>query len=74
MLFSVELLLEIEASTPEDAASLALLEARTATDRLTVAVYADEPASGRYWRRVVVDVQALALDADQALEGRAAQC
>jgi hypothetical protein len=59
MLFSVELLLEIEASTPEDAASLALLEARTATDRLTVAVYADEPASGRYWRRVVVDVGAL---------------
>ena len=40
-LFSVELLLEVEANTAEDAASLALLEARTTNDPLTLFVYSD---------------------------------
>lgn len=45
--FSVELLLEIEAPNPDDAAALALLAARTTAD------------SERHWRGVVVDCAAL---------------
>ena len=58
-LYSVELLVEIEAPSAEEAAGLALLEARTTTDPLTVSVYSDEPATDRCWRQVVVDVRAL---------------
>jgi hypothetical protein len=63
--FSVELLLEIEANTAEDAAELALLEVRTATEPLTVSVYSeagvavdvepDEVGSVRHWRRITIE-------------------
>ena len=58
-IFSVEILVEIHASSPEDAAALAVLDARTTPVPMTVAVYSDEPTAGRRWQEVVVDVLAL---------------
>jgi hypothetical protein len=64
-LFSVELLLEIDAPSAADAAALAILEARTATGQLTMDVYSETtliPTNGgtdRCWERVIVDVRAL---------------
>lgn len=59
MIYTVEIALEIDAASPADAAALALLDVRAATDPLRVDVYADEAASGRYWRQILVDVHAL---------------
>jgi hypothetical protein len=54
-LYSVEILIEVDAPTAEDAASLALLEARTSTDPFRVDVFSDDAPSGRYWRQIVVE-------------------
>ena len=58
-LFSVELLIEIDAPSAEDAAELAMLDVRTTSDTLKIAVYSDETASGRCWQYVAVDVRML---------------
>ncbi len=62
-LFSVELLLEIDAPSATDAAALAILEARGTVEPLTVDVYSDTVKAGddpgRCWERVIVDVRAL---------------
>jgi hypothetical protein len=47
MLYSVELLLEIDAPSADDAAALALLEARTTIDPMTVDVYSDGESEKR---------------------------
>jgi hypothetical protein len=57
--YSVELLLEIEAATAEDAAELMLLEARTTSDPLAFDVYSDDAGSGRCWQKISVDVRTL---------------
>lgn len=67
MIFTVELSVEIEAANAEDAAALAVLTARDASEVLTLDVYSDtavaasgDPAEdARHWRRVSVDVRTL---------------
>jgi|HubBroStandDraft_5_1064220.scaffolds.fasta_scaffold76849_2 hypothetical protein len=56
MIYTAEIALEIDAATAEDAASLALLEARTTTDPFTIDVYSDNN-SERGWQRVVVAIR-----------------
>jgi hypothetical protein len=58
-LYSVEVLIEVEAVSAEDAAALAVLDARTTPVPMTVSVYSDDATTGRCCQAVIVDVLAL---------------
>jgi hypothetical protein len=61
MIFTVELALEIDAPTAAGAAALAILEARSTTEPLTVSVFsetgekASEDDAVRHWRQITID-------------------